>query len=374
MAVRWAVQNGNWSDTATWDGGTLPDVGDDVHADGFTVTINQNITVLSIRTTQRSGGTAGGEFTISGSNRSITCDIIGGTTRCLTLTGDNHTITGNITGGSHINAGAINFSSGTNSTIIGNVTGGTSSAQGLRMTGIGDIYIIGNIIGSSNGNSNCFGVLLSGSGNLYLTGNVLGSDNGASNNGISASNGTCNITGSSIGGIVSSGINIGNSGIAIVQKAIGSSNSQAVGVSNSRNTLGSLICESLEYSSIGTPPTSGRTEMANLSSINVKILRADATFKTLIDLDNLPNELPTEANVRQGTSYNSGNKLGTLAVPSPSDVRRSVPTDNTVGTADLTAEDILNAIQTSENPVAERLRNVATADIVGSQFIAFNNT
>lgn len=49
MAVRFAIASGNWSNTAIWDNGALPLAGDDVYANGFTVTIDQNITVLSLR-------------------------------------------------------------------------------------------------------------------------------------------------------------------------------------------------------------------------------------------------------------------------------------------------------------------------------------
>jgi hypothetical protein len=48
MALRAAVANGNWSSTATWNGGVVPTVGDVVASNGFTVTINQNINVDSI--------------------------------------------------------------------------------------------------------------------------------------------------------------------------------------------------------------------------------------------------------------------------------------------------------------------------------------
>jgi hypothetical protein len=45
MGLRVAVANGNWSNTATWNGGVLPAVGDVVASNNFTVTIDQNINV-----------------------------------------------------------------------------------------------------------------------------------------------------------------------------------------------------------------------------------------------------------------------------------------------------------------------------------------
>jgi hypothetical protein len=51
MALRYAVASGNWSNTATWNGGTLPTAVDDVFSNNFTVTIDGTFTVLSIRNT-----------------------------------------------------------------------------------------------------------------------------------------------------------------------------------------------------------------------------------------------------------------------------------------------------------------------------------
>lgn len=48
MAVRFAIASGNWSNTAIWDNGALPQPGDDVYANGNTVAIDQNVTVRSI--------------------------------------------------------------------------------------------------------------------------------------------------------------------------------------------------------------------------------------------------------------------------------------------------------------------------------------
>jgi hypothetical protein len=48
MGLRLAVANGNWSLASTWNGGVLPQPGDVVASNGFTVTIDQNINVDSL--------------------------------------------------------------------------------------------------------------------------------------------------------------------------------------------------------------------------------------------------------------------------------------------------------------------------------------
>jgi hypothetical protein len=46
--IRYAIQDGAWSSGSTWDNGVVPLNGDDVYADGRTITINQNIDVFRI--------------------------------------------------------------------------------------------------------------------------------------------------------------------------------------------------------------------------------------------------------------------------------------------------------------------------------------
>lgn len=48
MALRVAVASGNWSNPAIWNGGILPQTGDIVASNNFTVTIDQNINVDSL--------------------------------------------------------------------------------------------------------------------------------------------------------------------------------------------------------------------------------------------------------------------------------------------------------------------------------------
>ena len=48
MATRFATATGVWSNTAIWDGGTLPLSDDTVHPNGFTVTIDQDVIIASL--------------------------------------------------------------------------------------------------------------------------------------------------------------------------------------------------------------------------------------------------------------------------------------------------------------------------------------
>jgi hypothetical protein len=54
MALRVAVASGNWSNPAIWNGGVLPNPGDIVASNNFTVTIDQNINVDSLTNTAQS--------------------------------------------------------------------------------------------------------------------------------------------------------------------------------------------------------------------------------------------------------------------------------------------------------------------------------
>jgi hypothetical protein len=81
---------------------------------------------------------------------------------------------------------------------------------------------------------------------------------------------------------------------------------------------------------------------------------------------------PATSNVRNGVTYGPALELtGTLAVPTADNVRKGVPVDATIGTAELTAEDFLEAIAISTNDVAVRLRNVATVETTGGQIASY---
>ena len=190
MPNRWAVATGNWSSTATWNNGAvlgIPTGSDDVFISGsaFTVTIDQDINVLSLNTLSTGSIAAGGSFSVV-SSRNISTGIIRGNnvnfanTIAITGTGITVNITGSIfgqTGGSSggtIGVGTVssivNISgsitgvggtigavmitgTSTRITIIGNTTGGTASgAQGIQLAGTNNnLILIGDTFGGTSG-------------------------------------------------------------------------------------------------------------------------------------------------------------------------------------------------------------------------------
>jgi hypothetical protein len=179
MADRWAITNGNWSSTSTWNGGTLPAFDDDVFADNRTVTIDQDIVVLSLRTTQRTGGTAGGSFIVNDNVRVVASFILPGTTTCVTFNtpGGYCSIVSNVSGSSSTAStrGVINNSSGTIS-LIGDLFGSNFNAINFATTNqtvlnfsTGNIHISSNFVYGPAGRDFSYTILNSNTGIINIT-------------------------------------------------------------------------------------------------------------------------------------------------------------------------------------------------------------
>jgi hypothetical protein len=173
MATRYAVANGNWSNTATWDGGTLPTSADDVHANNRTVTIDQDVTVLSLRTTAGGAAVAGGGFSIpNGSSYNVTATngFIAGSSAVLTITGTGtRIITGNVTGSATtatVNTIYVTHSSGNipNVTINGNLLGGSQSSSVALYIWGGYVTVNGSVTGGT-ASTNAHGINIFNSDN-----------------------------------------------------------------------------------------------------------------------------------------------------------------------------------------------------------------
>ena len=418
MAVKWPLANGNWSSAANWNGGTLPQAGDDVYADNRTITIDvATITVSSIRTDLRTGGTFGGRFNLGSGIPvfNITANIFTGTVDSIRTINIGVACTlnliGNVFGASGgLSSRALSIES---SNVVLNITGNMSPGTGQQThtlyTSLGavndcTINLIGNINTAGTGiqvqvigapNSTVWN-----SCNINITGNVTHSYSSYINfplpislrfgtNNTFVLNGT--VTQTSTGSpAIFLGLSNNNNTYYIDQCTSATSAGTAIDISPntlSPNPGGVLTVRKIIHPStfFSIPISIGDSRcsviyrelllpsMIKFKSDDYYVEAVDSLNTTLFltEIDDINLRLPTTSNVRAGVTYNNGNRTGTLAVPIPSNVRKGVSTDNTVGTAELTAADILNAIQTSTIPVAERLRNIATVQLTGDQIASF---
>ena len=174
MAAINALKSGNWSDPSVWPNNTLPGLNDEVHANGFTVTLNVNVTATELTTAAKNGGGAGGGFTLN-NNITVRAAITSGTTTCITTAATCNTasIIGNVTGGGVSGAYGVYSTNTSTVTINGNVTGGgVSGAYGVCSTSTSTVTINGNVTGG--GASGAYGVYSAGTSTVTINGNVTG--------------------------------------------------------------------------------------------------------------------------------------------------------------------------------------------------------
>ena len=378
MATYKAVANGNWSSLAIWqDNSTgpfiastvLPSAVDTVYMNNFTVAVDINFTIDRLLATAASGITQGGALNIT-TNRTLTIstDIRqspGVGAQLITISGTGLTVT-ITTLDLFYSAGSSIELSATNSTLTfnGNIQPLTNAAgYGINVTGAGNtINVNGNqfTLFSSVGNSairiaainntlNIVGnqsaagtgpvVVISQTSNLNITGNQIGITTSA----VSLTAGThivniignqygsnSNSAGRGITGIATSNIYItGNCYAGTSSPAIANGKIFYTGGIYNNNDRNAIYTESLT--------------IANLVSTFWQV--KDNTSATMVILANTAS-IPAVGDVRQGVVYTAGN-TGTLIVPSPSNVRKGVPTDNTVGTADLSAADMWDYLTSS---------------------------
>jgi hypothetical protein len=358
MALKYPLANGNWSNAANWNDGTLPVPGDDVRANGKTVTIDVDIDVLQISTAASAPALAGGGFVVS-SNRTLTSDFIFGTTACLTSTvGITVTIIGNIYGpASGVGGNTISF---TNSGSILNVTGiiyGAANNSGSALITSGTLNFVGNVFGGSVGNSSN-GITISSGGNLVFTGNITAG--GGTTNAILLNGTSSTINGNIYGGILSgrglaitAGTNIINAdcygsntastshavsvtgGISIIVNGTVYAGSVATSF-GLISTSTSVVVGNVEFTN-GNTPISGFVKFKNTAP-TITVTKEDNTTQQLVDPSTT--DIPVIGDVRDGITYASSTLTGTLKVPPVSAVSVGVPTDNTVGTAVITITDM----------------------------------
>lgn len=431
MAIRYAVASGNWSNPSIWNGGTLPTSSDDVFANNFTVTIDQDITVLTLRNTSNASPviTAGGYFSIN-SNVNITCinEIFGAShiwqntsaVYLIQTTGSLLTISMNINMRTIVSPSTnyrfINIGHTGTLNYVGNIHGSVATLPMLNITSTVTVNMIGNISYQSNtqspavqisntsifnltgdvfvannGTQNGSAVDILGTSTMNLTGNVYYLYTGANitPTAINIISGTLNITGNITGGTVNGHYPIKSStAVTLTQvgtifggaASVNGTGSPAISLTNSSSIA--ILSGPFIFGNHGAPPfqctrmflssnTSKYIEFASDSTNGALFPNAAPTRMTMYSPDTIV-DAPIPADVRQGVTYALSSQTGTLAVPDPSDVRKNTPTDNTVGTADLSAQDFLDLLSTSPDPIAERLRNVSTVQTTGDQIASLS--
>lgn len=326
MANRYATKSGAWSDVSVWDGGaTLPQSGDTVRPNGFTVTIDQDITVTELRNNASAPASSGGTFSLA-VGWTITANIIGsaGGTPCAGYSGSGGTryIVGNVTG--DVGYG-ITTSSQDLLVITGNITC-TNNYKALYGPSSINAAITGNVTAGTTSGANA--IDCGGTNNIAVTGNVTSS----------AANAAINATGS--GAITVTGTITASSAFA----GIVSSSSSCTIIANGDMVAGSNGKQPLYANGplwISSSATISHTYPRNNGGV-AGLLRYLYTGGTNLGQ-------PTAANVRLGTTFGASSEYtGTLAVPSPTLVAIGVATDNTVGSyapsGGASAADIADAV------------------------------
>jgi hypothetical protein len=324
-----AFRAGNWSDTNTttspWaTGGVLyaPNSSDDVYTNGFTITVDNSPTVISITNTSatsrvwKDGATttaaAGGGFvlnngvTLTATTASLT--TVGGS--FLTLSGTNSaSFVGNITGNPNFSYSVVNTSSGTLN--FTGFTEATGPGGGTFRNQVGGSLIInGGVISSATSAA----IYQDAGGNTTI-------------NGYCTSNGVVAVNNNGVGQVTIVGTMTASNG--------GGNAVRSTNISSLVRASGSFIC-----ASDGTMAVAAIKMILNTTPTNAKTRYALNGIGTYVDMFTADNSLgqAVPSDVRSGTVYASGNLTGTCAVPAAGSVSLGVPVGSGTGTAVLTPE------------------------------------
>jgi hypothetical protein len=417
---------------------TIPGAGDVVRPNNFTVTIDQDITVTELTNNASSPAVVGGKFVLSDSititgtiisryayangpttflsmieiSQSNSATIIGNITNTavgnytypIRMDGNsNLTITGSLTsvGGSAFQIPILHFSTGT-IRILGNVVGGVSTNQnyGIRINNGGSVYVVGEITGSQNANGPGIGIDSGNGSYINVVGNCLGRNGPAiASTGTGATNVTIVITGSVIGnstsvtfggislfgtanflyvsGSVSAGTSVGpgiytgQANLIEVQGPI-SASTTSNGIQAVNTGVNVLLTGPFYNTGSYNAVYAYRMQMLSTASQWTFDTETAGVTKTLYTSNLIPG-VPRENNVRKGTTYNFG-LTGSLAMPDPTTVQLGVATDNTTGSAILTAEDMFNVSTqtlTTSGSIGNLLTGASTVQTVGVTISSF---
>jgi hypothetical protein len=353
MATRRAVANGNWSATGTWNGGVLPGNGDTVYSNGFTVTIDQNITIggannplvsagsfvsgqwyeiTSVGTTSFTGigasantvgivflatgvgsgtgqararatistatnaaagaTTGGGGFTMS-TTYNMDCDIRAGTSVCLTLSGSNNATISNAI----VIGGTTASSHGLSNTSSGTVTLNSSpllEASTLSLTAHAVFHNTSTGILSVN---SCPRIMTQSNSGNSICNNLAGTVNVANSN----------ITGGALGfGGMTAILNVSTGTISVDSSTLtGGSGTSASSHAIRNNGSGSIVVTNSTI--ISGPSSNGVTAHAILNASNGTISISSSTITALNGVPAIDSTNASATNRFSGTFISSAN-------------------------------------------------------------------
>jgi len=406
MPNRWPINSGSWSNAAIWSGSLIPTASDDVFLNNQTVTLDQTVTVRSIRIGSTGSAVAGGQLNIF-SDYNITAtttqsvDAGGLDSNGATVTGGfvKYYNSGSITIIAHlvcarntlenVNNGTINITGDvrlpssaitvartvTNTTngiinILGNILPGSTvqtTNYAVLNSANGTVSIIGNVTGGNN-NSTPHAIVNNSAGTINVTGTVTGGATGTTYGINNALNGIVNVTGNVNGGpaLTAHGINNASIGTINVTGNITAGSQTGTGINSTTAGIINVIGQ-LQATTTANAVASTSTTAANILSgpfinsgsrnaiycYNVQMYD-DVTTRYTIGVSGSSNTIsllspdqvtgvPSGSNVRAGISFGPGNELtGSMYVPDPRSVSIGVAVDNTTGSAIVKPEDLWN--------------------------------
>lgn len=401
MAVRYAVATGNWSNTTTWNGGTLPTSADDVYSNNFTVTIDQDINVLTLRNTSTTGVTAGGSFVI---NDSVTITTTNSTDGFVVQTGIT-LLTYNGTGNCTVigkNTSFLSYAVGTYYLILHTGTGTVNLIGDFVLHARNRYYVVyvlnngilnftGNVYLASGANEirSSFIALVGAASTAYITGNINTTTTsvGAYTYALfGALNGRMYITGNLLMGyvpIISSGETSLLSVIGTITKDVtGTLNESLPAISRTSTSAinlfsGPFVCSKYGFLPIQCarmhliPTANSYFEFRDETTNGAVSPGAIAPATRLVSPSTII-DAPSTSDVRYGVTYSLGSQTGTLRMPTSNQVAYGIPVDNTTGSAVLTPDAVWNYLVsniTDSGSIGSRLKNVSTPQIMGAQIV-----
>ena len=363
-----AAQSGAFDAGGTWVGGVVPGSSDVAFANTFTVTISDARTVQAVSTGSGTGITAGGVFSLlNGANLTFTnaSGIVNGSVSAPVIStaslgaGSTAVASGpSVTPTLNFRGAAVEHNGSGTLSLIANISAAANQVGGFSglivLSGTGTLNTTGTITGPVNIAANQMGaaVYVSGNGTLSHSGSVTGGSTNVSTIStghaagifVAASNASVTVNGSVTAGSVAYNPGIINNGGSILT-VNGVLTSSATAPAIGPGAINQVTCLSGPFL-LGTSGNINPVQAQSwrwaptLVPTSMQVTQSNgSTLRLLYSADNIPSGgYPVGSNVRHSVVYGpTGELIGTLAVPPPSSVAVGVSTDNTVGTAVLTA-------------------------------------